>query len=1038
MDDRRKVAVVGSGISGLSAAWLLHRHGDAVTLFEKEAVCGGHTLTDHSSPYPVDLGFQVYNLTTYPHFVGFLESLGVDSEASDMSFALSMDEGKLEWGSHGLDTIFAQRSNLASPSFLRMISDVIRFGKEAPRVLEPSENHKFRDMKMGQYLQQEGYSQGFINNYVVPMCAAVWSVPKAQVMEFPVQLLIRFWVNHHLLDIFQRPLWRVVKGRSKSYVDKVLQELPDVRTSTGVASVRRAPASAPSPAVKVTTEAGQELDFDAVVFATHSDTTLRMLGEDADDAERDVLASHLPEGAPDIFVTLNPPQPPAADKTFRKLTLSHPMFSSRSQEAQAQLGSLQGRRGAFYAGAWCGYGFHEDGIRSAVKAVAGLGVTPPWTCRPTSPKMSLTAQWFMGLFDRFAAATVKSGHLRVILPNGGEMVYGERDPSRVLLEVPEGEEWRNRPRPCATLRVFDLDFFRKIVLRHDTGLGEAYMDKDFEVDSIGGMMAVIVLNAHNSEQARGSLGILNWIGDRLLYLAHLRRPNTIAGSRKNIEEHYDAGNDMYKLFLDESMMYSCAIHHPNQSLYDAQMSKLDAIIDAADLQQGQRVLEIGCGWGSFAIRAAQRTGCHVTGLTLSKEQLAEATGRVKAAGLQDNVTLLFCDYRDCQGAGTFDRVVSIEMIEAVGHEHLGSYFATIGRMLKPGGKAVIQAITYPDDRYEEYCNCSDFIREHVFPGGHLPSVGAMVEAARGTGLSLHETTDIGLHYAVTLREWRQRWEDRRTDVLRLGYSERFWRKYRFYFAYCEASFDARYIHNFHLSWVKDTNPIPAAEQADANRGSSAALAVSPMFNVSATSAAAEALSRELPSDPITQALLALYFFLAGMLVKGHAYMWLLPCVSCACAVAVHGVRIASQLVVAPYRRLTPHAQAWWCADLIHLVFSASMAAASTLYLLREPAALRLYDQPTNTHQPSLLVAASAGFFAFYLWLCIRYRLFTKTLQAVLQYTTLLLLFGVAAYEGLAVVPFLAAMLCSEVYSVFFLLSKLQSLAGAGRPHAFAC
>jgi predicted NAD/FAD-binding protein len=194
-----------------------------VTLFESESTCGGHTLTDDSSGYPVDLGFQVYNLTTYPNMVAFMEALGVDTEPSEMSFALSVNGGALEWGSHSLDTIFAQRGNLLSPSFHAMVRDVVRFGRQAPRVLDPAVHAKYSPMTLGQYLKEESYSKGFIDHYVLPMCAAVWSVPAAKVLRFPVTMLVRFWVNHHLLDLTGRPVWRVVAGRSRQYVLKVLQ-----------------------------------------------------------------------------------------------------------------------------------------------------------------------------------------------------------------------------------------------------------------------------------------------------------------------------------------------------------------------------------------------------------------------------------------------------------------------------------------------------------------------------------------------------------------------------------------------------------------------------------------------------------------------------------------------------------------------------------------------------------------------------------------------------------------------------------------------
>ena len=938
---KRKVAVVGTGISGMAVSLALATDESvALTVFESSRVPGGHTLTVDVCPGDasvsggggaggasgedagserggggalssaegttngigegIDLGFQVFNLTTYPQLTGFLEYLGIDSEPSEMSFSLSVGQGRrkgsssasqhsllrsLEWGSNSL---FAQPSNALSPSFLTMLYEVLRFGREAPKVLEDRDG-RYGSMRLGAYLEERGYSEGFKRDYLLPMCAAVWSVPNGQVLKFPVQMLVRFWVNHHLLDVVRRPCWRVVKGRSRRYVEAVMGRLgargAKVRLGSRVVGVGRGDGR-----LVVTYEEGgkrQMETFDEVVLATHSDVSLGILGagrdgdgegeggcdhgfgeltevlgkipysyndvylhtdpslmpvrkaawaswncveargdddkednEDNEDNDSPVCVTYwanrlqdLRGATKDYFVTLNPVHAPAEETVLRKMVLSHPMFGEASVEAQQRVSEVQGRHGVYLCGAWCGYGFHEDGIRSAVAVLEKMGCAVPWAPSPVcSPKSGIVDMVAMKLFDTFAKAAIKTGKLRLILPNGEEMVYGE--PAGPVGGA--AEAWRDRPPLNATVRIYDVAFFRKIIMRHDTGLGESYMDGDFEViqglggsGDLGSMMAVITANAHSLEANRGMMGVFNRIGDVLLTWSHARRSNTAAGSKRNIEEHYDAGNSMYKAFLDDTMTYSCGVWQDQggrttESLQQSQFNKLDALIRKADIRAGHKVLEIGCGWGSFAMRAASTTGCHVVGLTLSKEQLAEATQRVKEAGLEDKITLLYCDYRDTPDLGTYDRVVSCEMIEAVGHEHLPAYFATIGAALKPGGKCAIQVIAAPDYRYDEYCKSSDFIREHIFPGGHLPSMGACVKAAEGTGLSVHASVDIGEDYAVTLRKWREAWEAKREYIVsKLGYSERFWRKYRFYFVYCEAGFDSKYIHTFQVTWVKD-------------------------------------------------------------------------------------------------------------------------------------------------------------------------------------------------------------------------------------------
>lgn len=389
---------------------------------------------------------------------------------------------------------------------------------------------------------------------------------------------------------------------------------------------------------------------------------------------------------------------PAPDKTIRKLKLSHPVFSFASLATQEKVRATNGRRRTWFCGAWCGYGFHEDGIKAAVAVVEKLGVTLPWKPRPTSPYTSWSEGLCVATVDRLLRAALSTGSVRIIMPNGSERVYGTF-PDVAMCKSAGGTACHTR------VRVFDLHMFARILKDTDIGLGESYMAGEFEPDDLTGFLNVLTQNVNSINASQRQLGLLNWIGTKAQSMAHYARANTIEGSRRNIAEHYDLGNDMYKLFLDESWMYSCAFFKSeSDTLYQAQLNKLDLIIDKLELKHSDHILEIGCGWGGFAVRAAERSGCRVTGVTISEEQFAYATERVARAGLEKKVTILMCDYRKMeQMAGQFDKLVSIEMIEAVGHENLGEYFAIIERMLKPGGKAVIQAITYKDEHYESYC-----------------------------------------------------------------------------------------------------------------------------------------------------------------------------------------------------------------------------------------------------------------------------------------------------------------------------------------------
>ena len=281
--------------------------------------------------------------------------------------------------------------------------------------------------------------------------------------------------------------------------------------------------------------------------------------------------------------------------------------------------------------------------------------------------------------------------------------------------------------------------------------------------------------------------------------AHRARANTRRGSRRNIREHYDLGNDFYALFLDDTLTYSCGVfEHPGATMREASIAKLDRICRKLELAGGQRVLEIGTGWGGFALHAAGRYGCHVTTTTISEAQRTEAGRRFAAAGLADRIHLLGVDYRDLGGA--YDRVVSIEMIEAVGGANLPAFFAKCAALLKEDGAMAVQAITMPDRDWASYLRAPDFIQRYVFPGSCVPSLGAMLAAAGRTDLRVVDVESLGPHYAETLRRWRARFLSRLDEVRAQGRSERFLRLWDYYLSYCEAGFEERYVDDLQLVW----------------------------------------------------------------------------------------------------------------------------------------------------------------------------------------------------------------------------------------------
>ena len=382
-----------------------------------------------------------------------------------------------------------------------------------------------------------------------------------------------------------------------------------------------------------------------------------------------------------------------------------------------------------------------------------------------------------------AARRIRVGRLTIVLPDGRSLVVGDPSP---------GAE------PHAEIRIHDEIGALRMLVRGEIGAGEAYMDGLWTSPDLPSLLR---LAARNREALALSDGWWRTIGRLPLVLAHRARRNTKAGASRNIQRHYDLGNDFYRLFLDETMTYSSAVFETGEeSLADAQRAKYRVMADLAGIGPGMRVLEIGSGWGGFALYAAGERGCDVTSITISPAQHRLATDRIREAGLQDRARIQLRDYRDVEG--TYDAVVSIEMLEAVGHEYFPAFFAAVDRALAPGGRCSLQVITFPDANYEKQRRGVNWIQTYIFPGGLLPSLAVIERSLAATRLLVADVHDIARSYVQTLAEWRSRFHANLDTVRAMGFDERFVRMWDYYLAISEAGFATGVSQDLQISLEK--------------------------------------------------------------------------------------------------------------------------------------------------------------------------------------------------------------------------------------------
>ncbi|XP_010264927.1 PREDICTED: uncharacterized protein LOC104602804 isoform X2 [Nelumbo nucifera] len=718
--------------------------------------------------------------------------------------------------------------------------------------LEELENNPDLDRNetLGHFIESHGYSELFEKAYLAPMCASIWSCSSEGAMGFSAFSVLSFCRNHHLLQLFGRPQWLTVKWRSHAYVNKVQEELEkrncEIKTGYAVQSV-----STFDGGCTVIGEDGSQDTYNGCVIAVHAPDALTMLGTEATYEERRVLGAfqyaysdiylhrdkklmpqnptawsawnflgttdnkvcltywlnvlqNIGETSLPFLVTLNPPYIP--EHNILKWSTSHPVPSVAASNASLELDEIQGKRGIWFCGAYQGYGFHEDGLKAGmVAAHTFLGKNCAVLKNPEQMVPSLAETGARLIVTRFLRHYISAGCL-MLLEEGGTVFTFEGSNKKCPLKC--------------VLKVHNPQFYWKVATEADIGLADAYINGDFSfVDKEEGLLNLFMIFIANrnldSSDARNNnrrgwwtpLFLTAAIASAKYFFWHISRQNTLTQARRNISRHYDLSNDLFALFLDKTMTYSCAIFKAeNEDLKVAQLRKISVLIEKARIERNHEILEIGCGWGSLAIEVVKQTGCKYTGITLSEEQLKYAEQRVKEAGLQDHIKFLLCDYRQLPYSHKYDRIISCEMLEAVGHEYMEEFLGCCESVLAENGLLVLQFISIPDERYDEYRRSSDFIKEYIFPGGCIPSLSRVTSAmASASRLCVEHLENIGIHYYQTLIYWRNSFMEKQSEILALGFDEKFIRTWEYYFIYCAAGFRSRTLGNYQIVFSRPGN-----------------------------------------------------------------------------------------------------------------------------------------------------------------------------------------------------------------------------------------
>ncbi|KAK2400154.1 Cyclopropane-fatty-acyl-phospholipid synthase [Trifolium repens] len=766
-----RVAVVGAGISGLVSAYTLAKAGVNVVLYEKEDYLGGNVYANNTLPYDFDnldhnLGIMLLNPVNYPNIMELFESLGVDVKLSYLSTSVSLDNG-YEWGTQNAILIYLGLTKILNTMKLWGIS----LSQGILRIIS------------------EGLSA------LIPLCGSIWPCSSPEgVFSFSAFSVLSFLSDHHLLQV----------------KEKLVSENCQIKVNCKVQLV-----SSSDKGCSVLCEDGSHEMYDGCIMAVHAPDALTILGDEATSNEcrilgafqyvnsdiflhRDkslmprnpiawsawniletsnnnvcvtywinILQENIEETTLPFFVTINPNQTP--QNTLLKWSTGHVVPTITASKAFLELDHIQGKRKIWFSsGAYKGYGYYGNGLKHMTFLEEFVSF------KATLEEMG--ARFFV---TRFLSAYITTGSL-MLLEEGGTIFTFEGSKKKCPVK--------------SVLRIHNPKFYWKVMTNGDLGLASAYIDGDFSfVDTNKGLLNFILILIANRDfnASQSTLKNRGWwtpvfftagLASAKFFIKHVSRKNTVTQARRNISMHYDLSNELFACFLDEKMQYSCGVFkNEEEDLKEAQKRKISILIEKARIDRKHEILDIGCGWGGFAIEVVRQTGCKYTGITLSKEQLKYAENKVKEAGLKDHITFLLCDYRQLSKTRKYDRIISCEMIEAVGHEYMEDFFSCCDSALADDGLLVLQTMVHVTFLMSSMIiSCIQFILQIYI------------------GYSVEHAENIGIHYYLTLRWWRKNFLENHSKIMALGFDEKFIRIWEYYFDYCAAGFKSRTLGNYQV------------------------------------------------------------------------------------------------------------------------------------------------------------------------------------------------------------------------------------------------